>query len=105
MHREKEHLGVPYRLELREPLRQHAPLTLDEGVHARRRQADRASQQLALGGLVQDATGEIDHLDLMLAGASPQRGHDLGCARERDGALRRRAPREHRDPHQRMPAS
>src|SRR3989441_239091 len=37
--------------------------------------------------------------------ATPQRLHDLGSAGERDRALRRRTARDHRDPHQWIPAS
>src|SRR5216117_2473305 len=37
--------------------------------------------------------------------ATPQRLHDLGSAGERDRALRRGTARDHRDPHQWIPAS
>ena len=103
MHREEEHLGIPHRLELTKLLRQHPPLAFGQGVHARRCEADVATEQLTLAALVQGAAGEVYDLDVVLAAA--ERGDDLGGACECDGALRRGATGEHRDSHQRMPAS
>ena len=103
MHRKKQDVGIPHRRKLGQPLGQHPALAFRQGLDRGRREADRPAQQLPFGGLIEDAAREINDLDGVVAAA--QRGDELGCAREGDGALRRRAAREHRDPHQRIPAS
>src|ERR1043165_5351139 len=56
-----------------------------------------SAQRLALTPLIAQPAGGTDHGHVVAPAA--ERRDDLGRARERDRALRRRAAREHDDPH------
>src|SRR2546427_718124 len=100
---QEQHVRTGDLFEPREPVREHRALAPVELRHRGRLPADRGREQPLLVGGGEEPGHRIDDPHRMPA--TPQRLHDLGGAGERDRALRRRTARDHRDPHQWMPAS
>ena len=103
MHCQEQHVRALQHVELGQPLRQHAPLAVDQ----RRRVGDLfahvAAEPASLVALRQHARGGIHDVDGVAPAA--QRGHDLRRGGERHHPLGCRATRQDRDAHQRSPAS
>src|SRR6266853_1346507 len=90
-------------LEPGEPVRQHRALAVVELAHGWRLAGHGGREQPLLVGRGEEPGHRVDDPHGMPA--TPQGLHDLGSAGKRDRALRRRAARDHRDPHQWIPAS
>jgi len=97
MQAQEQHLGARDLGESREPVREHRALPLVQLGHGGRLAAHRAREETSFVRRRKEAGDRIHDADAVATTA--QGFHDLRRAGERDGALRRRAPRDHSDPH------
>ena len=104
MHREEQHVRLAHHRQAGEPVREHGAFALDQIADLRWCAAHVAApEQAALVGLGEGPLGRVHDCDSVAP--LSQRRHDLRRPRARHAALGGRPPREHGDPHQRMPAS